>query len=555
MKKKLIEALQAGDRAISEDSNITNKSLVIGILVLDRFLQRFKNRELEVTLIYYGENPLTFLMLFITAYLFGYKVIKVMSKEQLEDKVLLSSNPVTFVDKGNLSQEITTLARFKQFSLFLTHNLDFILKLTSPRFGDEIEYLRSRQTAYKDRNHEDLIKKMEILATNRRFPSTPIIVEFPTSGIHSPVKYIGFGRENIHSIVRVISHLPGLMAHSAIRIFSSIGSSFFYMLSVYLNKKKLLINVTHRNNLSIELYTRRQATVLNSVQIMWMWNIMLKDFVYSNRYIIFNRRFTRWIIGLKIRKELRSFFGHSLRSLYIINADLPHEVKQLLRSSFLKVVFLYGIRETGNIIGSNTKKDRIFKRRIWKFNITVPMSLDSYKVENIQDDIHIVEDSVSGVLFVQGNAVSDLIPREIISNTVQEEDIFVNTNDVGSINKGIITFLSPIGTATSNNDHLNFDLYFAERSLLWLPEVLHTVSFEYQDNWYIGVQVDEAYLDRTNVSIPDIQKKLNDIRRHMNLYLPPSNVIRGIDVTTNDLILNDEGKPVRFLHRMGEETL
>ena len=97
------------------------------------------------------------------------------------------------------------------------------------------------------------------------------------------------------------------------------------------------------------------------------------------------------------------------------------------------------------------------------------------------------------------------------------------------------------------------DLYLAEKVLLLSPEIIHTVSFDYQNKWYISVQVDEAYLDRTNIDIDDVERKLNGIRQRINAYLPPENMIRFIDVTTCDLILNKEGKPVRFVHKMEED--
>ena len=541
MKKKLMDALSAGNRMISENSNITNKMMVVSLLSMFAFVDAVHENE-QVTLIYYGENPLTFLLLFIASYLFGYKVIKVLSMEQLQEKVLLSTNPIVFMDKDNYSDDILGMMKIKTFVVFQIHNVSFFLKMSVQSYIADWDYLKRQQEEYGERDHRMLMSVLKSLTESKpQFLLYHIVMELPTSGIHSPSKHIGFGKENIHSIVGLISRLPKLMAHSVVRIFSTIESSFFYMLSVYVNQKTLLLNVSSRNNLSIELYSDKQVTILDGLHMKYLWDVMIKDFVTSNRYQSFKHWPFKWIVGLKIRKLLRGFFGRSLTSLYIINADLPLDVKQLLRNSFLNVSFLYGIRETGNIIGSNFKKDKL--------------SFDSYKVENYEDDIHIVDDEITGVLFIRGNAVSDTLKREIISNTTEEDEIYVDTQDVGVVNKGVITFLSPSAMATTVKDRPSFDLYFAEQALLLLPEIIHAVSFEYQDNWYIGVQVDESYLDRTNQNVDDVERKLEGMRYRMNTYLPPETVIRKIDVTTNDLILNHEGKPIRFVHKMEEVCL
>lgn len=536
MKRRLMEALSVENRMISENTNDTNKNLVISLLTILRTVDTMYNGS-RATLIYLGDNPLTFLLLFIASYLFGYKLIKVLGEGELQDKVLLAENPIVFVDKLNYSEDIAGMIRYKPFVVFLTHNLKCVVKATTSNYIATFDYVKNSQQELEGKNHGMLIGILKSYI-EPGFVRDMIVVELPSSGIHSPEKSIGFSKENIDSIVGLISRLPHLVKHDVVRIFSSIESSFFYMLSVYVNQKTLLFNVTNRNTLAIELYSKRQATVLDSSNMMYLWNVLLKEYVSSNGYRVFNRPLLRWIIGLKLRTLLRQFFGHSLKSLYIINAGIPNELKQLLRSSFLEVVFLYGIRETGNIIGSNFKKDKI--------------PLYSYKIENHGDDINVAEDDVTGVLFVKGEAVADTLRREYISNSTKEEDLYVNTQDVGSVNGDFLTFLTPIGTAISKGDRLNFDLYFAERSLLLLPEVLHTVSFEYQNNWYIGVQVDESYLDRTNINIDSVEFRLEGIRQKMNIHLPVSNAIRGIKITTNDLLLNTEGVPVRFLHKMGD---
>jgi len=540
MKDKLMDSLSVGNRMISENSNITNKKMVVTLLSLFSFIDdMFKDQQ--ATLIYYGDNPLTFLTLFIASFLFGHKVIKVVDMEQLQDKILESENPIVFVDKIYYSEDIIEVTKFKSFAAFLVHNLTFNLKLGTTYGIYSWDYMKKKQEEYGSRDHGMLIGMIKSLHDGLLFIDSPIVLELPTSGIHSPAKHVGFSRHNITSIVRLITRLPHLMGHDAIRLFASIESSFFYMLSVYVNQKTMLTNVTSRNTISVELYSQRQATILDSVHMMYLWNVMIKDYIFSNKYQFFNRRFTRWIIGLKVRRLLRSYLGRSLKSLYIINADLPIDVKQLLRRSFLKVVYLYGIRETGNIIGSNIKKDKL--------------PFDSYRIENHEDDIRLVDDEVTGVLFIKGNAVADTLQREVISNTVEEDEIYVNTHDIAHVDKGIVNFLTPIGTALSTRESLNFDLYFAERSLLLLPEVLHTVSFEYQHKWYIGVQVDEGYLDRMNLNLSDITNKLEDIRQKMNTYLPATNAISSIDVSTEYLILNTEGRPVRWAYKWEEASV
>lgn len=534
MKDRLMDSLSVGNRMISENTNNTNKDMVVSLLTIVAVIDTVYYGD-RATLIYYGDNPLTFLLLFIAAYLFGYKVIKVVGMEQLQEKVLRSDNPVVFVDKLNYSKEIEEIARYKPFVALLTYNLTFMLKMTLSNHVSTFDLIKHAQERYKERDHGRLIGMLKTYSSPC-FVRDMIVAELPSSGIHSPEKSIGFSKENIDSIVGLISRLPHLMKHDVIRVFSSIESSFFYMLSVYVNQKTLLINVTNRNNLAVELYSKKQAAVLDSTHLLYLWNVLLKEYVSSNRYRTFSHSFSRWIVGLKIRRLLRQFFGDSLKSLYIINAGIPDELKQLLRNSFLEVVFLYGIRETGNIIGSNLKKDKL--------------PLYAYKIENRGGDITVAEDDVTGVLYVKGDVVADSERREYISNSTEEEDLYVNTQDIGSVNGDFLSFLTPIGTAISMHDQLNFDLYFAERSLLLLPEVLHAVSFEYQKQWYIGVQVDESYLDRTNLNIGDVSKRLEGIRRKMNAHLPVSNVIRGIEVTTNDLLLNTEGVPIRFLHKM-----
>ena len=536
MKKKLMNSLSIGNRMISENSNITNKKMVIHLLTLFSFTDHLYPDQ-QASLIYYGSNPLTFLLLFIASYLFGYKVIKVLSMEQLQEKILSSTNPIAFLDKENYSDEVLRMTRYKSFVAFRTHNLTLNLKMTAFNHVATWDYLKKKQKEYESRSHGLLMGELKSLENSALLIYDFIVMEMPTSGIHSPTKHIGFSKENINSIVNLISHLPHLLSHTEIRICSTIETSFFYMLSVYVNQKTLLTDVTSRSNLSVTLYGNKQAAIIDGGYLMYLWNIMLKDYVFSNKYELFNGPFLKWIIGLKIRKLLREFFGRSLNSLYIINADIPLEVKQLLRNSFLKVVFLYGIRETGNIIGSNTKKDKL--------------SLDSYKIENLGDDIQMADDDVSNVLFIKGNAVADSLEREIISNSIKEEELYVSTYDFGTVKGDILYFISPIGTAINAKDHFNFNLYFAERSLLaLLPEILHTVSFDYKNNWYIAVQVDIDYLNRRNLNIEDVERKLNEIKRKINIYISPSDVIRGIEVSTETILLNFEGKPVRFVHKM-----
>ena len=546
MKEKLLNVLASPNRTIVEGLKINNRSLLVSIMALFSLLEDGREHK-KITLVYHGENFITFLMLFLTAYFFNFKLIKVLNIQQLQDKIINIPDCLVFVDNGvyteTVANKIRELAVFTSFVVFKTHNVKYVPILLVNDYGERnfvTEVLKDKINGYQEKSHVQLIAllKTYLNDVNDIVITDEIILELPSSGVYSPTKHIGFGRHNVNSIERIISKLPKLRAHDNIRIFASIDSAFFYMLSVYMNSKTLVLGASRRSNLAIELYKTKQAVIIDSVNMMYLWEIHLKDFIFSNiNQFLGKYKLTSWIVGLKIQLLLTKFFGHSLKSLYIINADLPIEFKKLLRSSFMKVVFLYGLRETGNILGSNCKKDKI--------------SLDSYKIENYKGGLNLVQDSMTSVLFIKGNALANSCSVVYNSDSKKEEDLYFNTKDVCYVDLDVLTFISPLGTAMNTfKDQLNFDLYFTERSLRLSPFVKQALSFDYEGKWYIAVEVDTDYLDRFNIDVFDVEKQLEDVRQKANINLPAEKSIAKIEVSSTPFILNSERKPIRFIHKM-----
>lgn len=549
MKKLIKKFLSPSNNFVSLISDLTVARLLIDVLFWMKYFHYKKK------IVYYGQNPITFILLFLIAYAKKLTLVKVYDEDTLineiinehvdkEVNVVVDHSLITdFFSEKISSIRLSGLIIFSAYSNNLKvswgydiENTNYLLEL--PNMGKEF-----RKRMYEESGDTLLNTYMDRIESN--IHSRPLLRIY-SKGIHSYREAIEFNETNIISILSTINATPNINDNKVFNLNGDLEDTWAYLLYAIFNKKDFHFNSSKASAYN-DFLNKTQSIIVMNYKFMKVWDSVIKEvlYTYPNQNLL-QWKLTKWYIIRKVKALLKTIYGDTMTDLFIVNADLPVYVKNILRSlRKVNVVFLYGTRETGNNIASNHKKDNLHH-------------LEYIPHNNPCNKLKLVSENDTKRLFIQGDNVAISANRHYIVNSQKEEDVYVNTNDAAAFEDGKLLFIGPYGTLLNNKEtNVHTLLYLIEKTITDIPYVKHAISFEDNEYYYIGIVVDENYADKFNVSLYEMSYQLNELKKQLNKGIVlPKDQLDFIGISTAYVPKTVTGEPRRFIfkHMVNEKV-
>lgn len=244
------------------------------------------------------------------------------------------------------------------------------------------------------------------------------------------------------------------------------------------------------------------------------------------------------IVYSRIRKKLVSAFGGEFEEVIVGGAPLNHEVEEFLYKIKFPFTVGYGMTECGPLISYTP----------WKKFIpgSSGRTLPGMETMILSDD----PENVPGEICVRGpNVMKGYFKNKKATDLVLSKEGWLKTGDMGTRSKdGTIFLRGRNKTMILSANGQNIYPEEIEAKLNNMPFVAESLVVEHDGKLVGLVYPDFEALDKENISLADLEDRMEEIREELNTLVAPYERISKIVLMPNEFEKTPKRSIKRFLY-------